>query len=303
MIFLKVILPIFLIIGVGYFFEKLKSPDFKSISDLTLYFLTPCLIFEGLLNSHENIADFVPKAIFFMILLTVILWVISTIAGKVFKLNFLEQTALSLSTVMMNTGNFGVPLIMFAFGEKALSYAIIVLVTFTFPLGTLAVFIASRGKASIKKSLIEIIKVPLFYSIFLAVVFKFFHIQLPDLIMKPITLMGEAAIPALLILLGMQLARTNLVVNLKPIFLSCIIRLIISPLIAFALCLLLHITGEPAKILIIQTSTPSAIIPLLYSINYNARPDIVAGTIFFSTIFGAVTLTILMYILGVNLNF
>lgn len=300
MIFLKVILPIFIIIGVGYFFEKVKSPDFKSISDLTLYFLTPCLIFEGLLKSHENISSFVPKAIFFMILLTLLLWLLSTITGYFMKLDFMEKSALSLATVMMNTGNFGIPLIMFAFGDKGLTYAIIILVMFTFPLGTLAVFIASRGKSSIKKSLLEIVRVPLFHSILIAVVFKYFNITLPQLIMKPLIIMGEAAIPALLILLGMQLARTDLKTNFKPIAGSCVIRLLISPIIAFFLCLLLNIHGMPAKILIIQTSTPSAIIPLLYSINYNTRPDIVAGTIFFSTIFSAVTLTILMYILGVN---
>jgi len=300
MIFLKVILPIFIIIGVGYFFEKIKSPDFKSISDLTLYFLTPCLIFEGLLKSHEYLTAFIPKAIIFMILLTFVLWVLTSIAGFFLKLDFLEKSALSLATVMMNTGNFGIPLIMFAFGEKGLTYAIVILVMFTFPLGTLAVFIASRGKSSVKKSLIEIAKVPLFYSIVFAVIFKYFNLKLPALIMKPLILMGEAAIPMLLILLGMQLARTDLKTNFKPIIGSCFIRLIISPIIAFFLCYLLKIKGMPADILIIQTSTPSAIIPLLYSINYNTRPDIVAGTIFFSTILSAFTLTVLMYLLGVT---
>ncbi len=300
MIFFQVILPIFIIIGVGYFFEKVKSPDFKSVSNLTLYFLTPCLIFEGLLKSHENISAFVPKAIFFMVLITISLWILSSIAGYFFKLDLMEKSALSLATIMMNTGNFGIPLIMFAFGDKGLTYAIIILVMFTFPLGTLAVFIASRGKSSVKKSLLEIVKVPLFHSIVLAVLFKYFNWHIPDLLMKPLILMGEAAIPMLLILLGMQLARTDLKTNFKPIFASCFIRLIISPVIALLLCYFLHIQGMPAKILIIQTSTPSAIIPLLYSINYNTRPDIVAGTIFFSTIFSALTLTIIMYFLGVT---
>ena len=301
MIFINVILPVFLIIGTGYFFEKVKKPDFKSISNLTLYFLTPCLIFEGLLKSRENISEFVGPAIFYMILLTAILWILSILASKFLKLNFQEQSAFSLATVMMNCGNFGLPLILFAFGEKGLAYAVVILVIFTFPLGTLAVFIASRGKSSVKNSLLEITKIPLFYSILLAVIFKYYHLALPSLIMKPVVLMGEAAIPCLLILLGMQLARTDLKTNFKPIWGSTFIRLILTPVIAFLLCKILNITGLPAKVLIIQTSTPSAIIPLLYAINYNTKPDIVAGTIFFSTISSAATLTILMYILGVNI--
>jgi predicted permease len=300
MIFLKVILPVFLIIGTGYFFEKLKKPDFKSISDLTLYFFTPCLIFEGLLKSKEQIGEFVLPAIIFMIILTFLLYLLSIIFSRFLKLDFQETGAFSLATVMMNCGNFGLPLILFAFGEKGLAYAVVVLVIFTFPLGTLAVFIASRGKSSIKKSLLEITKIPLFYSILLAVIFKYFNLSLPSLLMKPIILMGEAAIPALLVLLGMQLARTDLKTNLNPILGSCFIRLVISPVLAFFLCKVLSLSGLPAKVLIIQTSTPSAIIPLLYSINYDTRPDIVAGTIFFSTILSAGTLTILMYMLGVS---
>ncbi len=301
LIFVKVILPVFLMIGAGFLFAKIKKPDFKSISDLTLYFLTPCLIFEGLLKSKESIAEFVPSAIIFMVILTLLLWLLSEFASKFLNLNFQEKSAFALSTVMMNCGNFGLPLILFAFGNNGLAYAVVVLVIFTFPLGTLAVFIASRGKTSVKKSLLEIAKIPLFYSIIFAVIFKYFNLKPPELIMKPVTLMGEAAIPALLILLGMQLARTNLRINLKPIGGSIFLRLLVSPLLAFALCKLLGITGLSQKVLIIQTSTPSAIIPLLYAINYDTRPDIVAGTIFFSTIFSAFTLTVLMYIIGVNL--
>ncbi len=298
MIFLNVILPVFLIIATGFFLQKTKNPDFKSVSDLTLYFLTPCLIFSGLLNSKQDISEFIYPGIAFMILLTISMWILSLITGKLLKFDSKEQSAFSLSTIMMNTGNFGVPLILFAFGEKGLPYAIIILILFTFPLGTLAVFIASKGEKNIKDSLIEIIRVPLFYSILLAVFFKFFNISLPKLIMKPITMMGDAAIPCLLLLLGMQLANTNLKLNFKPIGANLVVRLIISPIIAFLLCKLLGITGMPSKILIIQTSTPSAIIPLLYAINYNTRPDIVAGCIFFSTLFSALTLTILMTILG-----
>ena len=198
---------------------------------------------------------------------------------------------------MMNTGNFGIPLILFAFGEKGLAYAIIVLVVFTFPLGTLAVFIASKGKSDIKTSIIEIFKIPLFHSIIAASIVRYFNINIPELIMKPIVLIGDAAIPALLMLLGMQLARTKITESIKPVFSSVFLRLIISPVMAIVLCKLLNITGLPAKVLIIQTSTPSAIIPLLYAVNYDTKPDIVSATIFISTLLSAATISILLWIL------
>ncbi len=297
MIFFNIIMPVFVIIFFGFIFQKLKNPDFKSISDFTLYFLTPCLIFKGLVNSKLNLSHFITDGIIFMVCLTASLWFISFIVEKLLKFDSLKSSAFSLSTIMMNTGNFGIPLILFAYGQDGFAYAVINLVLFTFPLGTLAVFIASKGKSSIKNSLFEILKVPLFHAIILATIFRHFNIALPDVILKPINLIGDAAIPALLMLLGMQLARTNLGSDMKPVFIATFIRLLVSPIIAILLCNLLGITGLPYKVLVIQTSTPSAIIPLLYAVNYNSRPDIVASVIFFSTIFSAATLTILLAII------
>ncbi|MCK5915447.1 MAG: AEC family transporter, partial [Deltaproteobacteria bacterium] len=71
------------------------------------------------------------------------------------------------------------------------------------------------------------------------------------------------------------------------------------PLVAILLCQLFGIQGMPRNVLILQTSTPAAVIPLLYAVNYDTRPDMVAGTIFVSTITSALTLTFLLWYLGV----
>ncbi|MCD6269328.1 MAG: AEC family transporter, partial [Deltaproteobacteria bacterium] len=121
----------------------------------------------------------------------------------------------------------------------------------------------------------------------------------PDIIFKAIDIVGQAAIPGLLILLGMQLARTKFKGDLSAIAASSFLRLVISPFIAVLLCFLFDIQGLARNVLILQTSTPAAVIPLLYAVNYDTRPDMVAGTIFVSTIASALTLTCLLHFLGV----
>jgi len=299
LVFINILLPIFLIIALGVVFEKVKGPDFKSVSDLTLFIMAPCLIFTGLLKGGAEVAGFLPGAVAFMLAMTLIFWGMAVICGRFLGLDSQSRSAFSLTTIMMNTGNYGLPLVLFAYGPEGLSYAVIVMVLFTFPLGTLAIYIASRGQDSPAKALIEMFKVPLFHAIVLAAIWRGFSLPLPEILFKAIDIVGQAAIPGLLILLGMQLARTRFKGDLLAIASSSFLRLVISPLVAILLCYLFHIQGLPRNVLILQTSTPAAVIPLLYAVNYDTRPDMVAGTIFVSTIASALTLTFLLQFLGV----
>ncbi len=299
MVFVNILLPIFLIIGSGVVFERFKKPDFKSVSDLTLFFFTPCLIFAGLMKGGAAVVDFLPGAVAFMVALTLIFWGLALACGRLLKLDSQRQSAFSLTTIMMNTGNYGLPLVLFAYGPEGLSYAVMVMVLFTFPLGTLAIYIASRGRDRPAKALLAMFKVPLFHAIILAAIWRGFALPLPEIIFKAIDIVGQAAIPGLLILLGMQLGRTRFQGELPAISVSSFLRLVLSPIIAILLCRLLGIQGLPRNVLILQTSTPAAVIPLLYAVNYDARPDMVAGTIFVSTIASALTLTFLLWFLGV----
>jgi len=299
LVFVNILLPIFLIIALGAVFEKVKGPDFKTVSDLTLFFFTPCLIFAGLMKGGAEVVGFLPKTVAFMLALTLIFWALSVLCGRLLKLDSRCQSAFSLTTIMMNTGNYGLPLVLFAYGPEGLSYAVVVMVLFTFPLGTLAIYIASRGEDSPAKALVEMFKVPLFHAIILAAIWRGFALPLPAIIFKAVDIVGQAAIPGLLVLLGMQLARTKLKGELLAISSSSFLRLVVSPLVAILLCELLNIQGLPRNVLILQTSTPAAVIPLLYAVNYDTRPDMVAGTIFVSTIASAVTLTMLLQFLGV----
>ena len=299
MVFVKILLPIFIVISLGVFFEKIKRPDFRTISDLTLYFFAPCLVFAGLLKAHDQIASFFPKALVFMVALTLIFWGISILFGHFLRLDVQRQSAFSLGTIMMNVGNYGLPLVLFAYGPEGLAYGVIVLVLFTFPLGTLAIYIASRGRDNPGKAFLEIFKIPLFYAVVLAALWRWLSLPMPEFIFKTIDMVGQAAIPGLLMLLGMQLARTRFKGDIKPVLSSSFLRLAVSPVIAFLLCFLLNIKGLPRNVLILQTSTPSAIIPLLYAVKYDTHPDMVAGSILVSTLLSAVSLTGLLYLLGV----
>ena len=112
-------------------------------------------------------------------------------------------------------------------------------------------------------------------------------------------LLAQAAIPLLIFILGLQLANIRIRAGyIKIIVLALIIRLIISPVIAYFSLKLLGITGLEAKIDIVQTSTPSALLPLMYAIRFNRSPDLLALIILTTTLLSGISLTILIRLIS-----
>lgn len=296
MLFIQIILPVFLIIFAGFVLEKKSSLDFRTLTNCSLYLFVPALIFSALIKRDIRF-ELAWDLFLFMVLYTAVLLAISVVTGRSLRLDKDTRGALSLTTVMMNSGNFGLPLAYFAFGDPGLEASILVFVLFNIPLSTLAIVIAQGSAASMGEALKNTFKIPLFHAVAVAFAFKGLQIPCPDFMLRPIELLGQAAIPLMLVLLGMQLARTRLQVLPGFLSLATLLRLVIAPLVAWGITSLLGIHGLEKKVAILQTSTPSAILPLLYSLRFGTRPDLVAGAIFITTLLSALSLTVVLYLL------
>lgn len=296
MLFVNIILPVFLIIFCGFVAEKKSGLDFRTLTNCSLYIFSPALVFSALIRQELNL-DLTRDLFFFMVLYTAILFFLTKGLGSILRFNHEEKGALTLTTVVMNVGNFGLPLAYFAFGEKGLDVSILTFVLFNIPLGTLAIVVAQGGQIPIKDALANTFKIPIFHGVALAFLLKALSISIPSFILRPIDLLGQAAIPLMLILLGMQLARTKLEAQWGFMTVASIVRLCIAPMIAWGVAIFLNLEGTTRNVVVLQTSTPSAVLPLLYALRFGMRPDLVAGTIFSTTLFSALSLTIILYLL------
>jgi malate permease and related proteins len=177
--------------------------------------------------------------------------------------------------------------------------SVLTFVIFNIPLSTLAIVLAQSGGAPLSQAVRNALGIPIFHALLLALVLKGLAVQPPDFLLRPVELLGQAAIPLMLALLGMQLARTSLVALPGFLALSSGMRLLLAPAVAWGLTALLGIEGLTRSVLILQTSTPAAVLPLLYALRFGSRPDLVAGAIFVTTLLSAATLTLLLYLLEV----
>ena len=296
MLFLQVLLPVFLIILAGFTLEKTLHPDFKTLTDCSLYLFTPALVFSSLMR-QELRPELAGKLFLFMLVYTAGMLLLSILVARALRFDADTQSALSLTTVVMNVGNYGLPLAYFAFGQQGLHVSILTFVMFNIPLGTLAIVLAQGKKAPLGRAILNTLRIPIFYGVLAAVFFKLLGLDLPETVLRPFELLGHAAIPLMLVLLGMQLARTRRLVQPGFLALSSALRLLVAPLLAWLLTTLFGFHGLTRAVIVLQTSTPSAVLPLLYAVRFGTRPDLVASAIFLSTLLSAATLTGLLYFL------
>jgi predicted permease len=297
MLFVQVILPIFLIASAGFVFARKTAADLAPLANSALYLFAPALVFSSLLKRSVE-GDVLGLLALFMVLYTAALCLLAVCVSRWRRFDGNTTRAFTLTTSMINTGNYGLPLVFFAYGEAALNVSVLLFVLFSLPLGTLAIVIAQGQGVKWQEAVRNSLKIPIFYGVALALFCKLVNWQPPEFFIRATELLGQAAIPLMLVLLGMQLSRVKIYKNWGFFSLSTMIRLLVGPALAIALTALLGLDGLTRKIVILQTSTPSAVIPLLYSIRFNTRPDLVSGTILLSTLCSAFTLTALLYWLG-----
>ena len=172
------ILPIILLAGAGFVLGKVLHIDARSVGRIVFYVFSPVLIFDLLVQSQLKIGEAIIM-IAFAFSFILMMGALTLLFGYFLKLERHALISILITTMFANTGNYGLPLVSFAFGEKALSYAGIYFVTTTSMFYTLGVLFASLGHMNAKEALLGLFKVPTIYAVLLAVAVNIWHISIP----------------------------------------------------------------------------------------------------------------------------
>jgi predicted permease len=290
-VFIDVLLPIFLIFGMGVILGKKKNPEPHSIAHLSIYILLPSLVFTSFLD--RNILSSLAVIGVYIVAFTGIMYVIPWGVCNVLHMERGLQSGFLLAVLFTNSGNYGVPLCTFAFGEEGMVYALAYMMYGSVIMYTMAVYIASRGNLNVKKSFTNIFRVPLIYAVVAAAFFSYFSIEVPSFVFKPLVLLGSAAIPVTMLLLGIQLSRTE-VGNQKKVVAASMFRLCVSPLIGIVLTYVMGVEGLLRSVLILECSMPTAVNSALIAIEFDAEPGFVSSAVLVSTVLSIGSLAVLL---------
>ena len=291
------ILPIILLSGAGFALGKLLHIDPRSLGRVVFYVFSPVLIFDLLVQNQLKLAD-AAVVIAFATCFVLLIGVLTFVLGTFFRLERPALVAILITTMFANTGNYGLPLVSFAFGEEALSYASIYFVTVTVLFYTLGVVLASLGHMSFREALIGLFRIPLVYAAILAILINVANIQVPLPVMRTVELAAGGTIPLMLILLGVQLTQVEFSGNQRALQLSVALRLLVAPLIAILFAGLFGLQGFARQASVTEASMPSIVSSTVLATEYNLDARLVTAVVFISTLLSPLTLTPLLVFLG-----
>ena len=296
-LFVNILLPIFLIAGVGILLARFTQIDPRSISQLFLYVFGPCMIFSLLTQSEASNLMFgriVGFSLVFIFLLGLIAWGL----GKVMKSDRATRSSMMLAVMFSNAGNYGLPIVLFAFGQPALGFASIYFVVNIILAYTAGTLIASMSSMDLSRAFINLLKLPLIYAVLLAVLFSNTGWEIPLPLSRATKLLGDAAIPCMLILLGMQLKSASLKGKIAPVAWTSALRLVFSPILALALLPLFGLYGPAHQAVALQTGMPSAVMTTMLATEFDAEPGFSTAAVFLTTMLSPLTLIPLLSWLG-----
>jgi malate permease and related proteins len=136
------ILPIILLSGAGFALGKLLHIEPRSLGRVVFYVFSPILIFDLLVHNQLKLTE-AAIVIAFALCFILMIGALTFLLGYLFKFERSALVGILITTMFANTGNYGLPLVSFAFGEQALSYAGIYFLTTTILFYTLGVFLGS----------------------------------------------------------------------------------------------------------------------------------------------------------------
>ncbi len=294
-IFTDTILPTLLIAGVGFGLARTLHPDRRSISQLILNAFAPALVFQSLTTANVPLADFGRMALFTLIVVGIsaaLAWGLC----RLLRLDHLLTTTFLLMVMFTNVGNYGLPVINLAFGQQALTYGTIYFVVNNLLLYTLGTLIASSGNEPPLKALARVVRMPVVYAVAVAGIVKLFNIPVPQPAFIALDTLSRATIPAMLVVLGMQLSSAGFKLT-RMVGLGTLTRLVAAPALAFIAAGLLGLTGPALQAGMLEAAMPSGVVASVFAVEYDIEPEFAANMVLATTLLSPFTITPLILLL------
>jgi predicted permease len=292
-IFANDVLPIFLVASVGFLLARYLHADVKTLSRTAFNVLAPCLVFDLLVTSKVS-ADEFGRIVLFAVCIVLGIGLIGRLVTLPLRLDRAMLSAFMIVIMFSNGGNYGLSVNLFAFGKDALTRATIYFVTSSVLMYTVGVFLASSGRKNVRDALTGVFKIPAIYGVIAATIVLVTQTTLPAPVMRPIELLSNAALPVMMLVLGMQLERAAIPERPLLVALATVLTLGVTPLLALGLAPVMGLTGSARQAAVIEASMPTAVVTTILALEYEIAPAFVTGVVFLSTLLSPFTVTLLI---------
>lgn len=278
---LGIVAPVALLAAVGFAWVRLGFEyRLEFVTRLGMTLAVPCLIFTALMQTRIEPAALAAVSVAAVLaygVLTLVFWGLVRVAG-------LDRRTYLAPLIFGNTGNLGLPLALFAFGEAGLSLAIVIFAVMAVWSFTFGVWLVAGGGSPLR-----VLKEPIVAATLLGALFLWQGWQTPQWLTNALELIGQMAIPLMLITLGVAVARLSPGRLGRAVWLSGL-RVAVCVAVGVMAARLTGLEPMAAAVLILQVSTPVAVTSYMLAAKYGADADAVAGLVIVSTLLSVATL-------------
>ncbi|WP_254546057.1 AEC family transporter [Halomarina pelagica] len=305
-IFTSAIAPIIAIGAVGYVLGRTRNLDVDPLNTVVVYVFAPALVFHSLATTTLDAAT-VTKLVVGVTAFVLVMIALAAAVGRFAADGEPLFSAFVLTSAFANCGNFGIPLSTFAFGAVGRSTAVLFTAVQSVIMYTVGVYIASRsGGGNPLRGVRHVFAIPLVYAVVAAVGLRWLGVLPPPdgSAMRTLKLVGDSAIPLMLVMLGSELTGTDVRAALGSVSAVNVLKLVVAPAVAVVVVLALDpANSTAAKVFVLECATPVAITPLILLVEFGPETEglsggeFVSAAVLTSTLLSVVTLTALIALL------
>ncbi|MDI3327960.1 MAG: AEC family transporter [Alicyclobacillaceae bacterium] len=287
-------IPILLAILGGALLDRFRGVDTRSLADVGLYIMAPSLVLFALTDVSGGPEDAAAVAAF-TLLNVALLWGMGEAAGRLARLPKEALSALVLTTVFGNSNNYGLPVVLLAFGAEGFSKAALYVAGQVLLMYTLGIFLASRATHAGRGAWREVFHTPVVYAAVAGAGMAWLGWRWPEGLDNALRLLGMAYPAVVLMILGVQLGRAKWRgIGRRDLWLAVGLRLAGGPAAAFLCVYLLDLHGLMASVLFVEASMPAAVNAAVLAEQFGGDRDLAAQTVAVTTAASFVLLPLLV---------
>ena len=274
---LGIILPVFIIIALGYGYARLRGErvksDMQAVNRVSMDVLCPLLVFTALAAKDFDIAHngtLILAGILISLGSGLVAWPVAKMLGY-------DVRSFVPPMMYNNCGNMGLPLASLAFGTAGLSAAVAMFMACNLIYFSVGIKIIESGRSQ-HTPFWKFLVSPMMISMAIGMVFAVFHIVVPLPLMQAMKMMGDSCIPIMLFALGVRM----LDVNFRSWHIG-VMGAIVCPagglLVAWLLDGVLHLAPDQRGQMYLFASLPPAVFCFMIAEQYKQEPDKVASIV------------------------
>lgn len=283
--------PVVVIVAIGGFAGPRLGFDASTLSRLAYWILGPAFVFNVFATTTLD-ADTAVRLVAAAAAGIAVASVVAAVLSPAFGLRGSAKSAAVMSSAYGNAGNAGLAICVFALGDDALDRAGVVMVTIIF-FGTLiSVWLGTRQSQSAAKAAFDALISPMIVAAIVGFSFNIIGINMPTIVDRAVSTVASGLIPTMLLTLGLQLATVGGLRFFRSSMLISIAKLLVAPLVAWAVATAFGLTGDDLGVIILQSAMPPAVFCMVLAIEHDLEADRTTNDVVAVTLASLLTLPV-----------